>query len=81
MQLDIYKRHEPAHKLSYLIVPAGREIPQEAISTEWVAHARSVELDEHAAELAEFGIEKPEHQLDEKGYAITSLDHQLEERG
>ena len=80
MQLDVYRRREPAHKVSYLIVPAGQEIPQEATSTEWLAHARAVELDEHAAELAEYGIEVPEQQLKEKGYAITSLDHQLEAR-
>ncbi|TFZ04865.1 DUF6139 family protein [Ramlibacter rhizophilus] len=80
MQLDVYRRREPAHKLSYLIVPAGHEIPQEATSTEWTAHARSVELDEHADELVEYGIEHPEQQLEQKGYAITSLDHQLEER-
>jgi hypothetical protein len=78
MQLDVYRRQEPHHKLSYLVVPAGREIPQEVTSTEWVAHARAVELDEHTAEFTEYGIEHPEQQLEEKGYAITSLDHQLE---
>ncbi len=79
MRLDIYRRHEPEHKRSYLAVPAGQEIPQEATSTEWVAHARDTELDERAAEFVEYGIENPRKQIEEKGYAITSLGHQLQE--
>ncbi|MEJ7929984.1 DUF6139 family protein [Ramlibacter sp. AN1015] len=78
MKLDVYRRPEPEHKLSYLIVPAGKEIPQEATSTEWVAHARDVEIDESAASLTEYGIDEPARQLREKRYAITSLDHQLQ---
>ena len=79
MRLDIYRRHEPGNKRSYLAVPAGRVIPQEATSTEWVAHARDTELDETTTEFREYGIEHPQQQLEEKGYAITSLGHQLQE--
>jgi hypothetical protein len=79
MRLDIYRRHEPGNKRSYLAVPAGRMIPPEATSTEWVAHARDTELDETCAEFREYGIEHPQRQLKEKGYAITSLSHQLQE--
>lgn len=78
MQLDIYCRTEPEHKLSYLAVPAGRPIPQEAVSVEWQLHARAVELDENSASLREYGIERAAAQLGEKGYAITSLSHQVE---
>jgi len=77
MRLDIYRRHEPGNKRSYLAVPAGRMIPQEATSTEWLAHARDTELNEETAEFIEYGIEHPQRQLQEKGYAITSLGHQL----
>ncbi|MBL0418857.1 hypothetical protein JI739_00720 [Ramlibacter sp. AW1] len=79
MQLDVYRRHEPAHKMSFLVVPAGQEIPQEVTSTEWVAHARGVELDESAPAFTEYGIDDPARQLREKRYAITSLSHQLQE--
>lgn len=78
MKLDVYRRREPAHKLSYLVVPAGQELPQEVTSAEWVAHAREVELDENAPSFTEYGIDEPGRQLRDKRYAITSLDHQLQ---
>lgn len=79
MQLDVYRRHEPAHKMSFLVVPAGQEIPQEVTSTEWVAHARGVELDESSPTFSEYGIDQPARQLREKRYAITSLSLQPED--
>lgn len=78
MQLDIYCRPEPEHKLSFLAVPAGKPIPEEATNIEWQPRARAVELDEDAPSFTQYGIEKPGHQIREKGYAITSLAHQLE---
>lgn len=78
MQFDIYRRPEPEHKLSYLAVPSGREIPGEVINTDWQPHAKQVELDENADRLDEYGIEAIGPQLREKGYAITSLALQLE---
>jgi len=72
MQFDIYARLEPGDRRSYLAVPAGRAIPQEATNTDWQAHAQGLELDENAA-WPEFGIDATARQLQEKGYAITSL--------
>lgn len=77
MQLDIYRRPEPAHKLSYLAVPSGKQIPQEAINVDWHLHARAVELDEQSPTFAEYGIDSPGKQISEKGYAITSLAQQV----
>ncbi|HZY18387.1 MAG TPA: DUF6139 family protein [Ramlibacter sp.] len=77
MQLDIYRRPEPEHKLSYLAVPAGQPIPQEADNVDWRLVATATELDVHQP-LTEYGIDDASHQIEEKGYAITSVTHQVE---
>jgi hypothetical protein len=79
MQLDIYSRHEPGHKLSYMAVPTGKPIPQEVINTDWHLESRTVELDETAAHFDKYSIDEPARQLKEKGYAITSVKHQPSE--
>ena len=78
MQLDIYQRPEPEHTLSYLAVPAGQPIPEEATNVDWAPHARDVALDESASAFGEYGIERPGEQIREKGYAITGVTHQVE---
>ena len=81
MQLDIYRRPEPEHKLSYLAVPAGKPIPQEATNVDWQREATGVELDVDAPSLPEYAIDEAGQQIREKGYAITSVAHQVEARG
>jgi hypothetical protein len=81
MKLDIYRRPEPEHKLSFLAVPAGQEIPQEAINVDWHVVANNVEMDVEAPQLADYGIDEPSRQIREKGYAITSVYHQVEAGG
>jgi hypothetical protein len=81
MQLDIYRRPEPEHKLSYLAVPAGRPIPEEATNVDWQREATGVELDISTGGLAEYAIDDPAAQIEEKGYAITSVEHQVQARG
>jgi hypothetical protein len=81
MQLDIYQRPEPEHKLSYLAVPAGQPIPAEADNVDWKLVAGATEMDVDAASLGEYAIEDAGRQIREKGYAITSVEHQLEARG
>jgi hypothetical protein len=78
MQLDIYRRSEPGHKLSYLAVPAGQPIPEEAASAEWQQVATATEMDVEAPSLAEYAIDEPGQQIREKGYAITRVEHQVE---
>jgi hypothetical protein len=80
MQLDIYQRPEPEHKLSYLAVPAGQPIPAEAENVEWKLVASATEIDASAPHLGEYAIDDAAGQIQEKGYAITSLDHQVEAR-
>jgi hypothetical protein len=79
MRMDIYRRPEPEHKLSYLVVPEGKLIPEEATNVDWVSVKRGVDLDEASATWPDLGIDEPQRQLREKGYAITGVLHQIDE--
>ena len=79
MRVDIYRRPESEHKLSYLVVPEGKVIPEEATSVDWLSDRRSADLDESTPTWPELGIDEPEKQIREKGYAITGVLHQVEE--
>jgi hypothetical protein len=81
MRLDIYRRPEHEHKLSFLAVPEGQPIPEEATNVDWATEARGKELDDSAASWPELGIDAPGRQLREKGYAITGVTHQVDEAG
>lgn len=78
MQLDIYRRPEPEHKLSFMAVPAGQPIPQEADNVDWKLVATGTEMDVDGPSLREYAIDHPAAQIREKGYAITSVTHQVE---
>lgn len=78
MRVDIYRRPEPEHKLSYLVVPEGKVIPEEATNVDWVSEQRGASLDESEAAWPDLGIDEPQSQLSEKGYAITSVQHQIQ---
>jgi hypothetical protein len=73
MRLDIYKRPENGGQYSYLAVPEGNVIPEEATNVDWQAAERSIDFDERKGELSEFLIEDPLEQISTKGYAITSI--------
>ena len=77
MQLDIYRRPEPEHKLSYLAVPAGKPLPQEVTNVDWQMEATAIEMDVDAPSLGEYAIDDAGRQISEKGYAITSVAHQV----
>src|SRR6478735_6385920 len=53
MQLDIYRRPEPEHKLSFMAVPAGKPIPQEVDNVDWKLVATATEMDVEAPSHAE----------------------------
>lgn len=76
MRVDIYRRPEAEGRFSYLAVPEGKPIPQEATNVDWSQERRGVEMDEGQGEWAELGIPEPGRQLREKGYAITSVQEQ-----
>ena len=78
MNVDIYRRPEPANKFSYLIVPHGQPIPQEAVNAEWQLRKQDVHVDDWAEHLDGCEIDHPRAQIEEKGYAITSVYHQVD---
>jgi len=73
MRLDIYRRPEHDGIFSYLAVPEGKPIPQEAINTDWEPTSKALEVNDDADTLPDFHIEHLPQQLGTKGYAITSL--------
>lgn len=77
MRVDIYRRPEPEHKFSYLVVPESRVLPEEVTNVDWVSEQRGVELDESESTWEELGIDEPQRQISEKGYAITGVLHQI----
>lgn len=78
MNVDIYRRSEANDKFTYLIVPHGQEIPQEAANVDWLLRKREVHVDESAHHLDGCEIDEPGAQIAEKGYAITSIYHQVD---
>lgn len=77
MRVDIYRRAEDKGLYSYLAVPEGKRIPEEATNTEWQPEAQKVEVDEDADALSDYPIDKPMAQISAKGYAMTALKDQL----
>lgn len=73
MRVDIYRRAEHEGQFSYLAVPEGKLIPEEATNTDWEPEARQVEVDEDQDQLPAYHIDQPLAQISDKGYAITSL--------
>ena len=73
MRLDIYRRAESGHRYSYLAVPEGRLIPEEATNTDWESEARGIEGGAQAEQLGKYAIARLEEQISEKGYAMTSV--------
>lgn len=73
MRVDIYRRSESNQQFSYLAVPEGRVIPEEATNTDWESEVRAVEMGASAEKISQYAIPQPEQQIAEKGYAITSV--------
>jgi hypothetical protein len=73
MRIDIYRRAEHDGKFSYLAVPEGKAIPEEATNTDWVEEKRAFDVADGANQLADFSIEHLSEQIAEKGYAVTAL--------
>jgi hypothetical protein len=77
MQVDIYRRPEAGNKVSYLLVPSGKVIPEEATNVDWALRKQGVHIDESKQHLDSYEIDKPGDQIAEKGYAITGVTHQV----
>ncbi|MBV6320452.1 DUF6139 family protein [Duganella violaceipulchra] len=77
MRVDIYYRDEAKGKHSYLAVPEGKPIPEEATNTDWHPEASHVEVDDGLDDLSRYHIVHPLEQIGAKGYAITSISEQM----
>jgi hypothetical protein len=73
MRVDIYRRSEHAGRYSYLAVPEGKQIPEEAVNVDWETAMRGVNVDDNVHTLPQYAIDKPIEQIQSKGYAITSV--------
>jgi len=73
MRVDIYRRAEAHDAFSYLAVPEGKPIPEEATNTDWLPEAQRVEMDEQDGALPAYHIVHGIDQIGSKGYAITAL--------
>jgi hypothetical protein len=81
MRLDIYRRSEHAGRFSYLAVPEGKSIPEEAINTDWEQAERGIALEDDDTALPQFAIDSPLEQISAKGYAITSVKNLVKGNG
>ncbi|RJG07736.1 hypothetical protein D3870_00605 [Noviherbaspirillum cavernae] len=73
MKVDVYKRPDTQGQFSYLAVPEGRPIPNEATNIDWETADQNIDLDENNEPVHGFSMEDAMQQIDAKGYAISSL--------
>ena len=74
MKVDVYKRRDSGDLFSYLAVPTGLAIPEEAVNTDWEIDERNVDLEPGLTPQDSLQPADALQQIDEKGYAITHLD-------
>jgi hypothetical protein len=77
MDVDIYRRAEAGNKFSYLIVPHGQPIPEEATNVDWQLRQQKARIDDAAQHVQPYHVDRPREQIQEKGYAITSVADQV----
>lgn len=72
MKVDVYRRPEAAGKYSYLAVPEGRAIPNEATNVDWETALSNVDLDPAHEPVEGLSADDALRQINAKGYAISS---------
>lgn len=78
MKVDVYKRPEQEGFYSYLAVPQGRPIPEEATNIDWETAEHNIDLDpSHEPAMLGLSADDALHQIDVKGYAISSLRNKI----
>ncbi len=75
MKVDVYKRPESPGHFSYLAVPEGKPIPNEATNIDWETEAQSVDLDDEHQPVTGLSVQDALEQIELKGYAISSLNN------
>jgi hypothetical protein len=77
MKVDVYKRPDPEGMYSYLAVPEGRPIPEEATNIDWETAENNIDLDPDNQPLANLSADDALRQIDLKGYAISSVHNKV----
>jgi hypothetical protein len=77
MKVDVYKRPDPEGIYSYLAVPEGRPIPQEATNTDWETAENNIDLDEDNEPVLGLSAYDAQQQISAKGYAISSVQNKI----
>jgi len=77
MKVDVYKRPDPEGIYSYLAVPEGRPIPQEATNTDWETAEANIDLDEDNEPVLGLNADDALQQINVKGYAISSVQNKI----
>lgn len=77
MKVDVYKRHEQEGMYSYLAVPEGRPIPNEATNIDWETAEHNIDLDSDHGPVHGLSAEDALAQIDAKGYAISSVQNKI----
>jgi hypothetical protein len=72
MKVDVYKRPDSQGQTSYLAVPEGRPIPNEATNIDWETAEQNIDLDENHEPLHGLSVNDAMEQISAKGYAISS---------
>ncbi|OWW22149.1 DUF6139 family protein [Noviherbaspirillum denitrificans] len=81
MKVDVYKRPEREGMYSYLAVPEGRPIPEEATNIDWETAENSIDLDENNEPVLGLSAEDALSQISAKGYAISHTNsHRMNNR-
>ena len=73
MRVDLYRRPEAGGKYSYLLVPQGKPIPNEATNTDWEIASLGEDVSDERENLPEYAIDHPFRQIGSKGYAISRV--------
>jgi hypothetical protein len=73
MRVDLYRRAEIGGQFSYLAVPQGKPIPEEATNTDWEAAQRDIDLERNDERKTGLSSTDAFQQINDKGYAISSI--------
>ncbi|NEX63769.1 DUF6139 family protein [Noviherbaspirillum galbum] len=77
MKVDVYKRPDQGGHYSYLAVPEGRPIPNEATNIDWETAEHNVDLDEDNESVQGLDARDALEQIKDKGYAISSVQDKI----
>jgi hypothetical protein len=73
MKVDVYKRPEQEGIFSYLAVPEGRPIPEEATNIDWETAEHNIDLDQDNEPVHGLSAQDAFEQINAKGYAISRV--------